>query len=281
MSQTIKQALKQARINLEPVADNSRLEAEILLGRSLNKSRSFIHAWPDKVLSETAQQTFQHLISERSRGVPIAYLTGQREFWGLALRVTHDTLIPRPETEHLVDAALERIPKGANWRIADLGTGSGAIALAIASERHRCQVIATDISDAALNIAKANTQALGLGNLEFIVSRWFEALGGKPLDMICSNPPYIAADDPHLQKGDLRFEPRCALQSADQGLADLSEIINNAPHHLRTGGWLILEHGYNQAEAVQLRLQHSGFIEIDTMQDYAGLERVSMGRIPQ
>ncbi len=281
MSSTIKQAIDQTRSILATVADSPQLEAEILLCHSLGKPRSFIHAWPDQKLDELAENTFLQLTAERSRGVPIAYLTGVREFWGLTLHVTPDTLIPRPETEHLVEAALARIPNEANWPIADLGTGSGAIALAIASERPRCQIIATDSSHAALRVAQENAQTLGLANVRFITSHWYESLGSEPLAMICSNPPYIAADDIHLQQGDLRFEPHNALQSTDRGLADLTKIIQGAPQHLTPGGWLILEHGYNQAEAVRGQLKQTGFIEVETIQDYAGLERISLGKIPQ
>jgi release factor glutamine methyltransferase len=212
--------------------------------------------------------------------MPIAYLTEQREFWGLNLRVTPQTLIPRPETEHLVEAVLALVPKQAKWRIADLGTGSGAIALAIASERPHCEVIATDTSKEALDVATDNARILGLNNVQCIESHWFTALDGQSFTVICSNPPYIEPNDPHLSEGDLRFEPPSALSAAEQGLADLREIIQQAPDHLQDDAWLLVEHGYQQGPAVLNLFSEAGFTAVETRQDHAGHERVSMGKLP-
>jgi release factor glutamine methyltransferase len=209
----------------------------------------------------------------------VAYLVGSRGFWTLDLAVTPATLIPRPETELLVGLALERIPVDVDARIADLGTGSGAIALAIAKERPRARVVATDASSDALDIARANARGNGIGNVEFRHGDWFAPLAGEMFELIASNPPYIALGDPHLGEGDLRFEPASALSSGSDGLDAIRAIIRHAPSHLRAGGWLLLEHGWGQGEAVRTLLRGAGFVDVVTERDLEQRERVGLGRI--
>ena len=214
------------------------------------------------------------------RGEPVAYLTGQREFWSLPLSLTPATLIPRPETETLVALALEIIPVNSTALIADLGTGSGAIALAIAHERPRCHLLATDISPAAIATATANARRLGINNIEFHHGDWCEPLAGRLCDVIVSNPPYIRDTDPHLQSGDVRFEPRSALAAGPEGMNDLEKIARCAGHHLRTRGWLLMEHGYDQGKQAIHLLEANGFQTVTDHADDAGLSRVVMGNTP-
>jgi len=251
-------------------------EADLLLAHVLNKPRSWLFAHGDASLPEDAITHFETLLARRAHGEPVAYLTGTCGFYGLELSVTPDTLIPRPETELLVELALNRLPHAAT-SVLDLGTGSGAIALAIARERPQARVTATDRSPAALNIARANAQALGL-NLTLLASDWYSALAAQRFDLIVSNPPYIAASDPHLTQGDLRFEPRTALTPEGDGLAALRAIITAAPAHLEPGGWLLLEHGYDQGPAARELLDAAGLSEIHTEQDLEGRDRVTCGR---
>ena len=269
---TIRQLLKQAA-GLLP-ADTARLDAEVLLAHALEKTRSHLHAWPEKLLSAEQQTQFQQLLQARIQGEPVAYLTGQREFWSLPLGLTPATLIPRPETETLVALALERIPADSHAVIADLGTGSGAIALAIAHERPGCQLLATEVSAAAIETASANAKQLGIENIEFLCGDWCTPLQARQLDVIVSNPPYIKDSDPHLQQGDVRFEPHTALAAGPQGMDDLTRIAHCARQHLRTGGWLLMEHGYHQRDAVTKLLVACGFNNIADHQDDAGLSRV-------
>jgi len=208
----------------------------------------------------------------------VAYLLGVKEFYGLQLRVTPDVLIPRPETEELVEAALERLPQGETRKVLDLGTGSGCIAIAIARHRPAALVTAVDSSSPALALARENAAALDV-EVEFLQSDWFAALGRRRFDLISANPPYVAADDPHLHQGDLRFEPRPALAAGLDGLADLRCIVGAAPKHLRRGGWLLLEHGYDQAEACRDLLHNAGFGELVFRADIAGLLRIAGGRL--
>jgi release factor glutamine methyltransferase len=273
---SIRQLLEQAA-GLLP-SDTPRLDAEVLLAHTLGEMRSHLHAWPEKVLSAEQQLQFQQLLQARMRGEPVAYLTGQREFWSLPLSLTPATLIPRPETETLIALALEIIPVNSTAVIADLGTGSGAIALAIAHERPRCRVLATDISPAAIATATANARQLGINNIEFHHGDWCEPLAGRLCDVIVSNPPYIRNTDPHLQSGDVRFEPRSALAAGPEGMDDLKKIARCAGHHLKTGGWLIMEHGYDQGEQVTHLLEASGFQAVTDHADDAGLSRVVRGQ---
>ena len=258
--------------------DAARLEAEILLAASLDRPRSHLFAWPDQQLEPWQQERFATLISRRARGEPIAYLLGQREFWSLPLTVTPQTLIPRPETETLVRLALDTIPQDSAPRIADLGTGSGAIALAIARERPRSEIIATDISPAALSVARGNAMRLGLGNVRFVCGSWCQAFNTNVFDIVLSNPPYVAEADPHLREGDLRFEPRAALAAGPTGMDELQQIVPCAHARLRRDGWLIVEHGYDQGDKVMQLMRTQGFSEISDHIDTAGLSRVTMGR---
>jgi release factor glutamine methyltransferase len=273
---SIRQFLELA-VGLLPL-DTARLDAEVLLAHALGKTRSHLHAWPEKHLSAEQQAQFQRLLQARIRGEPVAYLTGQREFWSLPLAVTPATLIPRPETETLVALVLEVIPADSSALIADLGTGSGAIALAIAHERPRCRLLATDISPAALATAAANARRLDIDNIEFLAGDWCAPLAGRQCDLIVSNPPYIRDSDPHLRNGDVRFEPRSALAAGAEGMDDLTKITHCAGHLLNTGGWLIMEHGYDQGrQAIEL-LEANGFLAVADHADGAGLSRVIMGQ---
>jgi len=275
---TISQALQLGRKCLQPHHDSAALEAEILLCHCLAKNRVYLRTWPEKSLSPEALTRYEQLLARRARGEPIAYITGHKEFWDLVLRVTPDVLIPRPETEHLVELALEKIPVDAQWQIADLGTGSGAIALAIAKERPQCHITATDHAAASLEVARDNAANNNIANVSFRQGFWFEALAGERFHIIVANPPYVAETDPHLQQGDLRFEPQRALSSGTQGLDDITHIISHALPYLKAPGWLLLEHGYQQGDMVVALLRQHGFCETRCHSDYAQRERVSVGR---
>ncbi len=259
-------------------SDSARLDVELLLCAVLGKPRTYLFTWPDKLLSEAEQQQFEVLLERRIAGEPIAHILGERGFWTLDLKVTVDTLIPRPETELLVEAALARLPESGG-RIADLGTGSGAIALAIASECPACEVVAVERSEAALVVAQENAQSHHIENVTFYRGSWFEPLVGQRFAMIISNPPYICVDAPHLGKGDVRFEPITALASGVDGLDDIRLIIAGAAEHLNPGGWLLLEHGYDQGEAVCGLLRQGGFDAVELLADLQGHGRVSLGHL--
>ncbi len=259
----------------------ARHEAEILLGHALERSRAWLYAHADAVPDDAARERFARLLAARARGEPVAYLVGRRGFWTLDLAVTRDVLIPRPETELLVELALERIPRDRDCEVADLGTGSGAIALAIASERPHARVLASDASAAALDVARGNAHRLGIGNVEFAQGDWCAALGSRRFDVIVSNPPYIADRDTHLGEGDLRFEPIAALASGSDGLDAIRRIVDAAPAHLRAGGWLLFEHGYDQGERARRALLESGYGDVFTARDTQQLERVSGGCRPR
>lgn len=266
--------------------DEARREAALLLRHVLGVSDAWLVAHADETVDDSHAAAFRALVARRARGEPVAYLTGARGFHELDLHVTPDVLIPRPETELLVDLALARIPgrgevsaqRHPGYRIADLGTGSGAIALAIARARPDVGVLATDASEAALAIARGNARRLGLPNVDFRQGDWCAALGDTGFDLIVSNPPYIAEADPHLQEGDLRFEPRAALASGADGLDAIRVIVRDAPARLRNGGWLLFEHGFEQGAAVRELLTAHGYTEIFTERDLEGRERVSGGR---
>jgi len=276
---TIKQALLQASTSINRLPDVSgKLEAEVLLAHVLNKSRTYLHTWPEKTLEIAALHQYQLLVQRRCQGEPIAYITGQREFWGLPLTVSPATLIPRPETERLVEIALQKISPNERRLIADLGTGSGALALALASERPLCHIVGSDISDAALAIAEQNRRQLNLENVRFSQGRWFEPLHDLLFDLVISNPPYVASGDPHLQEGDLRFEPQQALSAGTDGLDAIREIVASASSHLKPGAWLILEHGYDQGDAVVHLMKTSCFNHVICLQDYAARERATVGQ---
>lgn len=256
-----------------------RIDAEFLLSHLLGRTRAWLYAFSDHQLSDRQVGDFMALASRRAAGEPVAYITGRRGFWAFDLHVSPDTLIPRPETELLVDLALGRVPAQQPCRILDLGTGSGAIALALAHERPHAQVTAVDVSEAALAVAKRNALELELHNLAFAHGHWFTGLGGQRFEVIVSNPPYIEAADAHLQQGDLRFEPRAALASGVEGLDDMRIIVSEAPMHLRPGGWLLVEHGWNQGAAIRLLFGRAGFTETATVQDMEQRDRVTLGRL--
>ncbi len=255
-----------------------RAEAELLLLHVLKKSRSWLFTHADDALGIDVQTAYELLLDRRAAGEPVAYITGSRGFWTLELEVTAATLIPRPETELLVELALQRLPVQFSGRVADLGTGSGAVALAIARERPQAFVVATDASVAALDVARRNAQRHAMGNVGFVYADWLAPLAGRCFELIVSNPPYIEADDPHLLRGDLRFEPCCALASGSDGLADIRRIVGTARQHLNRGGWLLFEHGWNQGDAARALLRDAGYTEVFTAQDLEQRDRASGGR---
>ena len=277
MTGTLSALLTEAAARLKDASDSPRLDAELLLAHAIGRERSYLHAHPESRPDPPEMQEFERLVTARGRGEPIAYLTSKREFWSLPLTVTPSTLIPRPETELLVELALERIPMGADFEILDLGTGSGALALALAKERPHSHVTATDQSPDALRVAISNAVRLGLNNVEFLEGDWFAPCGERRFQIIASNPPYVRDDDPHLTAGDVRFEPRTALAGGTDGLRDLRHIIGTSPAHLEMGGVLLLEHGQDQGEAVRTLLQAVGLTRIRTWHDMSGHERVSGG----
>lgn len=277
----IRSALQQATQTLAPSSDSARLDAELLLCKVLAKHRSYLFTWPEQELSSEHYAEFHSLVNQRLQGNPVAYLLGHREFWGMELEVSAATLIPRPDTELIVQLALERLVSYTAPKLLDLGTGTGAIALALAKERPDATIIALDKSAEALAIAERNQLKLRLNNVRLMHSDWFSALDtASYFDLIISNPPYIAEFDPHLEQGDLRFEPRSALSSGVDGLKDLSYLIQTAPPHLKDLGWLLLEHGYDQGLVVNQLLKNTGYTEIACYQDLGGNDRVSLGRFP-
>jgi release factor glutamine methyltransferase len=275
---TIKAVLLEAADLLQPSTDTALLDAEILLAQTLGKNRAYLRAWPERELTAAQTETFKQLVSQRQQGQPIAYLIGTREFWSRGFLVTPDVLIPRPETELLIELSLNLIPNNQAFKILDLGTGSGIIAITLAAECPNAVITACDISPAALAVAQTNAKAHQLTNLQFIESHWFNHITDTSYDLIVSNPPYLAKNDPHLQEGDLRFEPLKALVAAKDGLADINTIVKTANNHLRTGGYLMVEHGYNQANQVQEIFAAYNYQEVKTHYDLAGQARVTLGR---
>ncbi|MFS2059845.1 peptide chain release factor N(5)-glutamine methyltransferase [Kosakonia cowanii] len=272
------QWLREAVSQLQ-ASESPRRDAEILLGFVTGKARTFILAFGETPLTDEQQQQLAGLLARRVRGEPVAHLIGEREFWSLPLFVSPATLIPRPDTECLVEQALARLP-AAPCRILDLGTGTGAIALALASERPDCQVTAVDLIPDAVALAQRNAEHLGIRNIEIVLSRWFSALEGQQFSLIVSNPPYIDAQDPHLAQGDVRFEPLSALVAAENGLADLHTLIKDAPRYLLPQGWLLLEHGWQQGAAVREIFARYGWQQVETCRDYGDNERLTLGRRP-
>ncbi|MBS1236055.1 MAG: SAM-dependent methyltransferase [Proteobacteria bacterium] len=278
MASTIDQIIRQATQELAAVSPSPRLDAEVLLMHVTGLTRTALITRAQEPLLPEHDERLHMLLTRRARGEPIAYLTGRREFWSLDLCVTPDVLIPRPETELLVEQALAHIPEDAEWTVADLGAGSGAIALAIATERPHCRLIATDSSAAALAVARANATRHGIAKVEFRHGEWLKPLAGMRFDVIVSNPPYVRANDPHLTQGDVRFEPESALVAGADGLDAIRRIAVDALSCLRPGGWLLLEHGYDQAKAVRALLEIHGYDAVASCRDTAGHERVTAGR---
>ena len=267
---TVSRAL--ARCGLMP------LEAKILLAHVLGRDRAWLAAHGEAVLTREQTLAFESLTRRRHDGEPVAYLTGRREFFGLEIEVTRAVLIPRPETELLVEFALAAIPEDTPARVLDLGCGSGAVALAIASERPLASVLGTDLAPAAVQLARRNAQRLAIANATFLASDWFEAVPRQSFELIVANPPYVGEDDPHLEQGDLRFEPPLALTPGDDALSAIRAIVATAPMYLAPQGALALEHGHDQAEAVLAMLGGAGFRELRSARDLAGLLRVTSGR---
>lgn len=258
------------------------IESQMLLRHALGGvSRAWLISHDEQALTPEQSGLYQALLSRRLRGEPVAYLLGQREFFGMSLAVTPDVLIPRSDTETLVEAALARIPQDEPRTVLDLGTGSGAIAIAIAIHRPQARVTAIDRSPGALKVAGDNARNLGASNLEFLQSDWFGGLADGKFDVIVSNPPYIAERDPHLQQGDLRFEPRTALASGPDGLDDIRIILEHAPAYLQPHGWLMLEHGYDQAAKVAALMNEAGWKSVGHAADLAGIDRVTLGANPR
>lgn len=262
-----------------------QLDGELLLAHILNKPRSYFFTWPEALLTKEQLSAFRQLLEQRQQGVPVAYLTGQREFWSLQLKVTEATLIPRPDTELLVELALgmDDLPgqkTAANIKVADLGTGTGAIALALARERPNWEVTAIDKSPEALAVARENANTHRIPNVRFLEGSWCSPLAEDSMDILVSNPPYIPSDDPHLKEGDVRFEPTTALVSGTDGLDDIRTITQQAVKSLKPGGWLLLEHGYDQGHGVQSILTMAGFRQVRTETDLAGHDRVTLARKP-
>lgn len=271
-------ALRQATERLSAVSESPRLDAELLLSRALDVQRSYLFAHPDDEMDADAAARFEAQVARRADGMPLAYLTGIREFWSMPLVVTKDVLVPRPETELLVEQALSRLPKRSTACILDLGTGSGAIALAIAKERPSCAIVATDIDSNAIAVARENARRQSVPNIEFLVGPWTEPVASRRFDLVVSNPPYVAADDPALWN--LRHEPRHALVSGDDGLDAIRHIANAAGAILYAGGDLLLEHGHDQHGAVGEILAAAGWQQIEACRDLAGHERITIARRP-
>lgn len=275
---SINTVLAEAAKSLQAVSDSALLDAEIMLCTVLGKERSYLRTWPDQELDPGHVSTYKVMLDERQQGKPIAYIIGNREFWSRDFQVSPDVLIPRPDTELLIELSLALIPANQPCRIIDLGTGSGIIAITLAAERPYAQVSATDISATALQIAKANALKHKVEHIQFYQSNWFENIPAGKFDFIVSNPPYLAEDDEHLQQGDLRFEPKTALIAAQRGLSDIRTIAKTARDKLGNGGFLLVEHGYNQQNDVQNLFRSLGYCNIQAHTDLSGQPRVTSGQ---
>lgn len=276
-AESIQSLLSTAAARLASASETAMLDAEVLLCHCLNKNRSFLRAWPEHHPSSAQTAQFQMLVEQRSQGKPIAYLTGQREFWSRNFKVSPDVLIPRPDTELLIELSLALLPADRPSKTIDLGTGSGIIAITLAAERPLADIVASDLSAAALAIARYNAERLDAGNVRFIQSHWFDRIDETGFDLVLSNPPYIPDSDPHLQEGDVRFEPDSALISAENGLQDIRLIAEQARQHLKDGGQLLIEHGYNQQTDVQAIFTVLNYRQVTTHADLSGNPRVTSG----
>lgn len=271
----------QRAVQLNAVSDSARLDIELLLTHLLKKDRSYLFTWPEKELTSEQAADFENLFQRRLAGEPIAHIIGQREFWSLPLTVDNTTLIPRPDTELLVETVLELLAQDSPAearKLLDLGTGTGAIVLALASEKRHWQCMGVDKYSAAVSLAEKNRTQLQLNNVQIMQSDWFSAVDEKAFDVIVSNPPYIDPDDPHLQQGDVRFEPLTALTAAKKGMADIEHIAQQACGYLRPAGWLLIEHGYDQGEAARELFIQCGYQNVATLRDMSGNERVTLGQ---
>lgn len=275
---TLKKAVKQLQ---ESGSDSPSLDAAVLLCHALGKPRSFLLTWPDKILDASQLEQFDTILNRRLTGEPVAYIVGEREFWSLPLDVAPSTLIPRPDTERLVEVALDKA-LGSQGDILDLGTGTGAIALALASELPERKVWGVDLKEEARQLASSNANKLNISNCEFRAGSWFDPIDtGTQFALIVSNPPYIEENDPHLSQGDVRFEPLSALVAQDKGLADIKHISTLARQYLQVGGWLMFEHGYDQGTAVRELLASLGYDQVETFKDYGNNDRVTIGMWPE
>jgi release factor glutamine methyltransferase len=275
---SIQFVLVRATKTLTPASDAPALDAEVLLSVTLNKERSYLRAWPEQSLTPEQLETFNGYIEQRLQGVPLAYIVGQREFWSRDFIVNNNVLIPRHDTELIIELSLKRIPRNTALKVIDLGTGSGIIAITLAVERPKIEVFACDINTEALTIAKLNAKKHHVSRIKFYQSDWFENLPETNFDFIISNPPYIAADDPHLHQGDLRFEPHTSLVSSKQGLHDIERIIDSARQHLNSQGFLIIEHGYDQKTQVKSLFNQFDYQHVETFLDLSGNPRVTCGQ---
>ena len=275
----IQQALQQASKQLTETSPSAILDTQVLLTHVLRCNTAHLAAWPEKTLSDAQLADFQKLVEKRRQGVPVAHLTGSREFWSLDFSVDNSTLIPRPETETLVEYLLDNFGKRENLKLLDMGTGTGAIAISIAREKPGWEIVASDISEQALELARLNCSQHDTSNVTLIHSDWFQNIDAENFDIIISNPPYIASDDPHLSQGDVRFEPHSALSSGVTGMDDIEHICSQAKKHLLQNGWLMVEHGYNQKQLVAECFAKNGFSAIEQKQDLSGHTRMTAGKM--
>lgn len=276
---TIQRALDTGIKCLSPHSDSAKVDVDVLLCEALACNRAHLLTHQEQRLNDTQRNRFLTFLEQRVTGKPVSYIIGHQDFWTLSLQVNESTLIPRPETELLVEEVL-KLPVGGVCDCLDLGTGTGAIALAIAVEKPSWSVLGCDRIQQAVTLAMTNQKRNGVGNATFIQSDWFTELHGKTFDIIVSNPPYVEANSHYLNEGDLRFEPLSALTSEEDGMADIRKIVQDSPHYLNSKGWLCLEHGFEQGDAVRTCLAHNGFLQIKTVKDYAGLDRVTLGCLP-
>jgi release factor glutamine methyltransferase len=274
----IQQALQQARQALSETGESAVLDAQVLLCHALQCNTAHLAAWPEKNLSEEQASQYLQLVQQRKEGLPVAHLTGFREFWSLNFSVNNSTLIPRPETETLVEFVLENFADKKKLKLLDMGTGTGAIAIAIATEKPEWKIFASDISEQALNLATQNSEQHQTSNTTFIHSNWFNNISEHDFDIIICNPPYIANDDPHLSTGDVRFEPQSALTAGETGMDDIEHLCLHAKNHLIKNGWLIVEHGYNQAQLVSDCFAKNGYTEIEQRKDLSGHTRMTVAK---